>query len=867
MGRATATAAALVFAAMTVALRCGAPRVASGADEESTLTRRAPQAVISVFDRGACGNCHVIPGIPGADGTVGPDLSQIGKFAGKRRERYPAAEYLRESIREPDAFLAPGGYESGVMPQQFGQTLSAGDLQTLVDYLAALGVEALPLRAGTPRQIPDMRRPPESVLQPFAPVPGKAPTDAQLALGKSLFFDRRLSGNNSLSCASCHAPGRAFTDGQPVSRGYTSTELFRNAPTLLNVVFAKSLYWDGRMAGDDLPSTVRDHLTEAHFMGIDGRLLTERMKQAPAYVEMYRAAYDTEPDFGTTLKAIAAYVGSLVSPAAPFDRYLAGDVAAVRKQAAAGWRLFKGKAGCVRCHPPPLFTDHGFHNLGLTTDAALLDVPERHIAFRRFFRTLGVADYRTLRSDAGRYVVSMQEPDRGRFRTPSLREVGRTAPYMHDGRLPSLADVIDFYNRGGTSGQTSGLGPLALTDPEKQALIAFLETLSTEPVPVETPVLPDYALHPRGRGLHDFALPEPDDDQPAHAPRPLAVLPVPASPADNPGTADKVALGRLLFFDPRLSADSAVSCNTCHPAHTGYTARTPISMGGTGTSHWRNASTLYNVAYYERFNWDGARPSIEEQNDGAWNGAVAGNLDADMAEERLAQVPEYRRRFRAAFGGEYPTWTNALRAVAAYQRTLVSRNVPFDEYLRGNDTAISDAAKRGHLLFTGKANCIACHDGPLLSDDRHHALGVPRAPEFDDSPLKQITFRFEQLSLGVPRAVYDVVNDDLGLYYVTKRRQDVGKFRTPSLRELQHTAPYMHNGVFRTLPEVVAFYNAGGGAHENGSRRLKPLGLTPAEQADLVAFLECLSGDPLTDRPPPLAPYGPYEPTSKGDHP
>lgn len=169
---------------------------------------------------------------------------------------------------------------------------------------------------------------------------------------------------------------------------------------------------------------------------------------------------------------------------------------------------------------------------------------------------------------------------------------------------------------------------------------------------------------------------------------------------------------------------------------------------------------------------------------------------------------------------------------------------------------ISASALRGYKLFTGKANCIACHDGPLLSDDDYHALGVPTSPDFLNSPMKQITFRFEQFSLGVPRQLYEQTQEDMGLYYVTKRAEDVGKFRTPSLRELKHTAPYMHNGIFKSLDAVIAFYNQGGGQHVNQSPLLRPLGLTAEEQRELVAFLESLSGDSLADKPPPLPPYG-----------
>mgnify|MGYP002629571076 FL=1 len=816
----------------------------------------ALREVVAIINRGGCGNCHVIPGAPGANGEVGPDLSMLGKVAGTRKLKTTAKEYVRESILDPDAFVAPGGFEKGVMPKKFGMTLSDDDMNKLVDYLTSLGVEA-PKGKDEPRPKLILMRPAEAVTQSFAPSSIKGVTDEQIVLGKYLFFDRRLSASNALSCASCHQPDKAFSDGLPVSIGYPGTALFRNTPTLLNISHRKAVYWDGRLSGSDLATVVRDHLTEPFFMAADGRLLIERMKQVPEYVELFKAAYKVEPDFGTILKSLAAYVGSLDSPPAPFDLFLKGDDKALTADAVAGKRLFEGKAGCATCHPAPLFTDHTFHDLGLRTGTKLLDDPERHATFRRFFRGLGTPNYRNLTEDAGRYVVKFNDADRGKFRTPILREVSRTAPYMHDGRFNTLEDVIDFYDQGGDKEQRAGLKPLKLDAEEKRQLVAFLKSLSSETIKVVVFELPDYTLMPLGK---DEPMPVPD--KPAtvavRKPRAITALPAPPEPKDNPTTKDKVTLGRLLYFDPRMSADGATSCNTCHPAHTGYTARTAISMGGTGTSHWRNSSTLYNVAYFEKFNWDGARGSIEDQNDGAWTGAVAGNVDADLAEERLAQVPDYREKFNTVFGEEYPTWRNALRAVAAYQRTLNSKSVPFDAFFKGDDKAINDAAKRGHKLFKGKANCVQCHDGALLSDDRYHNLGMPASPDFLNSPNKQITFRFEQASNGVPRKLYESARDDLGLYYITKRADDIGKFRTASLRELKHTAPYMHNGIFKTLPEVIDFYDQGGGKNSNKSLRLKPLTLTKDEKDDLVAFLESLSGDPLADKPPPLPPYGSY---------
>ncbi len=337
---------------------------------------------------------------------------------------------------------------------------------------------------------------------------------------------------------------------------------------------------------------------------------------------------------------------------------------------------------------------------------------------------------------------------------------------------------------------------------------------------------------------------------------PLEPLPEAPYPPDNPYTPEKADLGMLLYFDTRMSGDGSLSCNSCHPASDGsWSVSSPISFGYPGSTHWRNSSTIINTAYYTKLNWDGSAKSIERQNHGAWSGAVAGNVDSAMAEERLAQVPEYVSRFRQVFGDEYPTYGHALLAVATFQRTITSQAVPFDAFLLGDEQAISDEAKRGYELFQSTARCIACHNGPLISDDSFHNTGVPPYPGFETNTLNQITFRFEQWAKGAPESVYLSATEDLGLYYITKLDTDRGKFRTPNLRDVCYTAPYMHNGAFETLPEVIAFYNEGGGDHPNKDPLIQPLGLSAEEQSDLLAFLESLCGDKIVMDTPELPPY------------
>ena len=335
----------------------------------------------------------------------------------------------------------------------------------------------------------------------------------------------------------------------------------------------------------------------------------------------------------------------------------------------------------------------------------------------------------------------------------------------------------------------------------------------------------------------------------------LGPLPPVVMPADNPLSDDKVELGKLLFFDPRMSGDGAVSCATCHTPQSGWGDGNALSLGYPGTLHWRNSQTILNSAYYRQLFWAGESKSLEAQAKSAWTGNVAGNLDAAMAEERLRQMPEYVRRFREVFGADTPSFGDALRAVAAFEATITSRNVPFDRYMEGDDAALSSGAQSGAELFVGKAGCFQCHGGPLLSDQDFHNTGVPPNPEFESNPLRQITLRYQHRARGVPESVYRSADRDLGLYYTTKRDEDKGKFRTPSLREVELTGPYMHNGAFKALEEVVEFYNLGGGDDPAKDPQLRPLELTEQEMTNLVEFLLSLTGDPIIIDPPDLPEY------------
>ncbi|QFT33366.1 cytochrome c peroxidase [Roseibium porphyridii] len=344
----------------------------------------------------------------------------------------------------------------------------------------------------------------------------------------------------------------------------------------------------------------------------------------------------------------------------------------------------------------------------------------------------------------------------------------------------------------------------------------------------------------------------------ADRPADLAPLGDPPIPADNPQTPEKIELGKMLFFDPRLSGNSAMPCSACHLPDAGWDFPDKISLGYPGTVHWRNSQTIINSAYYGNLFWAGSSKSLEAQAKSAAKGAVAGNGEDDMLEARLAFVPEYRERFKDVFGTEYPRLSHAWMAIAAFERTLVQTDTPFDNYMRGDDAALDDAQKRGLELFTGKAGCSQCHNGALLSNQKYYNLGVPAYDGWETDELAQITFRYELYAKGSTEEMYRTFKDDPGVYFRAKDKNHLGKFRVPSLRYTKYTAPYMHNGMIETLEDVIEFYNQGGGENEfaeTKSELIKPLGLNDDEKADLLAFLESLSGERIVMEEPELPEY------------
>ena len=253
----------------------------------------------------------------------------------------------------------------------------------------------------------------------------------------------------------------------------------------------------------------------------------------------------------------------------------------------------------------------------------------------------------------------------------------------------------------------------------------------------------------------------------------------------------------------------------------------------------RLSPTLVNVAYNKALLWDGRAGSLEKQALGPIQNPLHMNQNLDLLIEKLNAIPDYAERFQKVFGT--PANPEALgKALATFERTLITRNAPFDRYMAGDQQAMSESAVRGMALFKGKARCILCHNGPNFTDSQFHNLGVPDAPLLTH-PLVQASIRFDAKRMNVPD--YAQVKEDLGRYLVTKEEKDKGAFKTPTLRNVAQRDPYMHNGAFQSLEEIIDFYNRGGGAVAGKSPLVQPLALTAQEKRDLLAFLQALTGE------------------------
>ena len=342
---------------------------------------------------------------------------------------------------------------------------------------------------------------PAPAAQVFAPLPDPPKIDEKRAqLGKILFFDSRLSGDTANACSTCHDPGKGWGDGKPLSAGYTSVEYFRNAPSLFNSSARKRLTWDARLDGADAGTLVRDMVTEAHTMNADTRIVQERLKQVPQYYDEFKASFGADPYGGMIYGAIAEFLKTIRTTGAPFDKFLRGDATALTEQQKLGMELFSGKAGCGTCHNGALLSDSRPYATGVPDHPDMAKNAARQITMLRHYATFGVPNFMNLRTDVGHYAVTKDEADVGKFLTPSLWDVGQTAPYMHNGVFATLEEVVEFYDHGGgpSPNKPATLKPLNLTAEEKQALVAFLRSLTGDRPDPTPPKLPDYGMRAIG---------------------------------------------------------------------------------------------------------------------------------------------------------------------------------------------------------------------------------------------------------------------------------------------------------------------------------------------------------------------------------
>jgi cytochrome c peroxidase len=344
-----------------------------------------------------------------------------------------------------------------------------------------LAVLALgPVRAGGPA-VPLPKSVPADLWELLVP-PENPVTPEKVELGRRLFFDKRLSKDGTVSCATCHDPAHGFADDKKVSEGVQGKKGARNAPTVLNAVFNEFQFWDGR--APSLEEQSKGPMTNPVEMAFESHdAVVAVVRGIPEYRAAFPKVFGHEATIGDVAAAIASFERTVVSGDSPFDRFHAGDKTAMSAAAQRGWELWNGKARCNTCHPfgdaTPNFSDNKFHNIGVAAKGRDFAGLARKAA--------AVVDPQQLAFDAdftelGRYVVTKQPKDIGAFKTSGLRDVALTAPYLHDGSEKTLLDVVNFYDKGGEPNPylDGGIVPLKLTDQEKQDLVAFMEALTGE---------------------------------------------------------------------------------------------------------------------------------------------------------------------------------------------------------------------------------------------------------------------------------------------------------------------------------------------------------------------------------------------------
>jgi cytochrome c peroxidase len=312
--------------------------------------------------------------------------------------------------------------------------------------------------------------------------------------------------------------------------------------------------------------------------------------------------------------------------------------------------------------------------------------------------------------------------------------------------------------------------------------------------------------------------------QPASPAAPLGLPPIPW-PEDNPYSPARAELGRVLFFDGRLSANGVVSCAFCHePAHA-FAAGAPLSIGVDGKPGVRHPPTLINRAWGKSQFWDGRAPTLEAQMVFPITNPDEMGMTTDGVVQKIRSIKGYEPLFAAAFGDSAINYDRITKAIATFERTIVSGNSPYDRYLAGDKSALTKQQKDGLDFFNKKGECAECHSGVNFTTEKFANIGV-----------------------GMDRS-----NPDSGRFAVTKKRGDIGKFKVPTLRDLAHRAPYMHDGSIKTLAEVLDIYAKGGDPNPHLDTRLAPFYMDEETKRDLLAFLDSLNGEGWQNITPPVA--------------
>ncbi len=295
------------------------------------------------------------------------------------------------------------------------------------------------------------------------------------------------------------------------------------------------------------------------------------------------------------------------------------------------------------------------------------------------------------------------------------------------------------------------------------------------------------------------------------------ILPLPPSPKDNAPNAARVDLGRHLFFDPRLSGDGNMSCATCHNPGLGWSDGLATGLGVKSMVLGRASPTIVNSAYVTILMWDGRKKTLEDQAMGPMEANVEMNMDTGKLFKWLNSNPGYQRMFESAYPGEGINAGSLSKAMAAFERTVIMNDSPFDKWLGGDKKAMTEQQVRGFGIFIdpAKGNCAACHSAPNFSDDSFHNIGL---------------------------AAWGKVNPDMGRYGIKPIARMKGAFKTPQIRGVALTAPYFHDGSAKTLMDVVEHYNKGGVVTTNLTSEMKPLNLSAQDKGDLVAFMHALTG-------------------------